>query len=129
VYIDCVSAGNKKDKGNKMKNKKKNGSSAPVCAFCGRSGNGVLFAIFNPRFKPFGSACVDCESRLPADAKLPVVSAPLAALRYHVSGAIARGDAVAIAGVDSVSGNSPGYPGPCPKGMNYSSWLAFNNVD
>ena len=24
---------------------------------------------------------------------------------------------------------SPGYPGPCPEGMDWSSWLAFNNVD
>lgn len=25
--------------------------------------------------------------------------------------------------------NPPGYPGPCPSGMDWSSWLAFNNVD
>jgi hypothetical protein len=24
---------------------------------------------------------------------------------------------------------SPGYPGPCPDGMGWSEWLAFNNVD
>lgn len=36
-------------------------SSAPVCTFCKRSGAGVRFAIFNPRFKPFGTACTDCE--------------------------------------------------------------------
>lgn len=23
----------------------------------------------------------------------------------------------------------PGYPGPCPDGMDWSAWLAFNNVD
>lgn len=23
----------------------------------------------------------------------------------------------------------PGYPGPCPEGMNYTRWLAMNNVD
>ena len=23
----------------------------------------------------------------------------------------------------------PGYPGPCPEGMDWSAWLAFNNVD
>lgn len=26
-------------------------------------------------------------------------------------------------------GRSPGYPGPCPEGMDWSAWLAFNNVD
>jgi hypothetical protein len=25
--------------------------------------------------------------------------------------------------------NPPGYPGPCPEGMDWSEWLAFNNVD
>ena len=25
--------------------------------------------------------------------------------------------------------NSPGYPGPAPEGVNYSEWLAFNNID
>ena len=35
-------------------------NSRPVCIFCKRS-EGVQFAIFNPRFKPFGTACVDCE--------------------------------------------------------------------
>lgn len=23
----------------------------------------------------------------------------------------------------------PGYPGPCPEGMDWSDWLAMNNVD
>lgn len=23
----------------------------------------------------------------------------------------------------------PGYPGPCPEGMEYGQWLAMNNVD
>lgn len=45
--------------------------SAPVCVFCQRSGDGVLFAIFNPRFKPFGTACTDCEATLPRDATVP----------------------------------------------------------
>jgi hypothetical protein len=25
--------------------------------------------------------------------------------------------------------NPPGYPGPCPEGMDWSEWLARNNVD
>ena len=51
-----------------METKTKN---VPVCRFCGKSGNGVLFAIFNPRFKPFGTACVDCEASLPNETVLP----------------------------------------------------------
>jgi hypothetical protein len=27
------------------------------------------------------------------------------------------------------AGNMPGYPGPCPAGMDWSAWLAMNNVD
>ena len=27
------------------------------------------------------------------------------------------------------AGNMPGYPGPCPDGMDWSAWLAMNNVD
>jgi hypothetical protein len=27
------------------------------------------------------------------------------------------------------AGGGPGYPGPCPEGMDWSAWLAFNNVD
>lgn len=50
---------------------KTNKSSKPVCVFCKRSGTGVQFNIFNPRFKPFGTACVDCEKSLPADTKVP----------------------------------------------------------
>lgn len=38
---------------------------APVCVFCKRSGAGVTFAIFAPRFEPFGTACTDCERDLP----------------------------------------------------------------
>ena len=29
----------------------------------------------------------------------------------------------------SKAGGGPGYPGPCPEGMDWSAWLAFNNVD
>ncbi len=39
-------------------------SSAPRCVFCGRD-SGVQFAVFNPRFAPFGTACVECEASLP----------------------------------------------------------------
>jgi hypothetical protein len=39
-------------------------TSAPVCAFCGKSD--VQFAIFNPRFAPFGTACTGCEETIPA---------------------------------------------------------------
>jgi len=46
-------------------------SSAPVCVFCRRSGAGVQFAIFNPRFQPFGTACVDCERDLPPGTPAP----------------------------------------------------------
>jgi hypothetical protein len=27
------------------------------------------------------------------------------------------------------AGNMPGYPGPCPDGVDWSAWLAMNNVD
>lgn len=27
------------------------------------------------------------------------------------------------------AGGGHGYPGPCPEGMDWSAWLAFNNVD
>lgn len=37
---------------------------------------------------------------------------------------VARMDDVAAEG-----SGGPGYPGPCPEGMDWSSWLAFNNVD
>ncbi len=43
----------------------------PVCVFCGRSGDGVLFNIFTPRFAPFGTACTDCEASLPPGTKPP----------------------------------------------------------
>lgn len=45
--------------------------SAPVCVFCKRSGAGVQFAIFNPRFTPFGTACADCEATLPEGTTVP----------------------------------------------------------
>ena len=53
-----------------MKTKSKKSSSAPVCAFCKRS-EGVQFAIFTPRFKPFGTACVECEKSLPEGTPAP----------------------------------------------------------
>jgi len=46
-------------------------SSAPRCVFCGRD-SGVQFAIFNPRFKPSGTACVECEATLPAGTQVPL---------------------------------------------------------
>jgi hypothetical protein len=42
----------------------------PVCAFCRRS-YGVTFAMFSPRFPPFGTACSDCERDLPAGTTVP----------------------------------------------------------
>lgn len=48
----------------------------PTCHFCKRSGAGVQFAMFNPRFKPFGTACVDCEKSLPPDTPAPQVAPP-----------------------------------------------------
>lgn len=50
---------------------KKKCSIPPVCVFCKRSGTGVQFAVFNPRFQPFGTACVDCEKTLPDGTTLP----------------------------------------------------------
>jgi len=35
---------------------------APICGLCKRSGDGIQFQIFTPRFQPFGTACVDCEA-------------------------------------------------------------------
>lgn len=54
-----------------MKTKTKSKSSAPQCVFCHRSGSGVQFNIFTPRFAPFGTACTDCEASLPPDTRLP----------------------------------------------------------
>ena len=51
--------------------KRKPDRNAPTCAFCSRTGDGVQFAIFNPRFKPFGTACVDCERDLPEGTVVP----------------------------------------------------------
>jgi len=42
----------------------------PTCVFCGRS-YGVTFAMFTPRFKPFGTACTDCEESLPEGTTVP----------------------------------------------------------
>lgn len=53
----------------------------PECVFCGRSGTGVQFAIFNPRFKPFGTACTDCEAILPEGTKVPETPLEVAAHR------------------------------------------------
>jgi hypothetical protein len=42
----------------------------------------------------------------------------------------ARWARVALAGRrEPEAGAGPGYPGPCPEGMDWSAWLAFNNVD
>lgn len=43
----------------------------PQCVFCQRTGSGVQFAIFNPRFKPFGTACDECEKTLPPGTEAP----------------------------------------------------------
>lgn len=43
----------------------------PVCVFCKRGGFGIQFAIFSPRFPPFGTACTDCEASLPPDTTVP----------------------------------------------------------
>ena len=42
--------------------------SKPKCAFCKKSA-GVQFNIFTPRFAPFGTACVECETTIPAHIK------------------------------------------------------------
>jgi hypothetical protein len=62
-----------------MKEKKKT-KSAPICVFCGRS-SGAQFAIFNPRFQPFGTACTDCEATLPPGTVVPSLGAQGAPLR------------------------------------------------
>jgi hypothetical protein len=31
--------------------------------------------------------------------------------------------------LDDEPAAGPGYPGPCPEGMDWSAWLAMNNVD
>jgi len=43
---------------------------APTCVFCGAS-EGAQFAVFTPRFKPFGTACVKCEAALPPGTVVP----------------------------------------------------------
>jgi hypothetical protein len=50
--------------------KRKKETTRPRCVFCKRD-VGVTFAIFNPRFKPFGTACTDCEASLPEGTKVP----------------------------------------------------------
>jgi hypothetical protein len=50
--------------------KKKKETTRPRCVFCKRD-TGVTFVIFNPRFKPFGTACTDCEASLPEGTKVP----------------------------------------------------------
>ncbi len=52
----------------------KSKSGAPRCVFCHRSGDGVLFNIFTPRFKPFGTACIECEAKLPEGTQVPAVN-------------------------------------------------------
>ena len=52
--------------------KKTKAPSRPTCVFCKRSGTGVTFAIFNPRFQPFGTACTECEATLPPGTPNPV---------------------------------------------------------
>ena len=74
---------------NFMKTKTKT-RTVPTCVFCGRSGSGVQFAIFSPRFQPFGTACVACEDSLPPGTQVPAVVA------------------------QSIPAVSPGYPGPWP---------------
>ena len=41
----------------------------PTCVFCGRSD--VTFNVFTPRFPPFGTACTECEDRLPEGTTVP----------------------------------------------------------
>lgn len=81
-----------------MKKTKASQPQSPKCVFCGRTGSGVTFTIFIPRFKPFGTACTECEATLPAGTVLPATqsSAPLVTLVYHVTGAIERGETTAI---------------------------------
>jgi hypothetical protein len=61
-----------------MKTTKSKSSSAPTCVFCGRSA-GVQFNIFTPRFKPFGTACVECEESLPPGTEVPTTISKKAA--------------------------------------------------
>jgi len=55
-----------------MRKKTKQAPSVPTCAFCKRSGTGITFAMFNPRFQPFGTACTECEATLPPGTANPV---------------------------------------------------------
>lgn len=56
---------------------RKAAQSAPVCVICGES-QGVQFAIFNPRFQPFGTACVACEGVRATDPERTAVSGKVA---------------------------------------------------
>ena len=61
------------------KNKSKSVSSAPYCIFCGKS-SGVQFDIFNPKFEPFGTACMECEKihdKLPEKLPAELIVGPL----------------------------------------------------
>lgn len=62
----------------------------PACVFCGGSGTGVTFAMFNPRFPPFGTACTACEESLPPDVgdaaapvRIEVTAGPAKGQRYR----------------------------------------------
>lgn len=60
--------------------------SRPSCIFCKGEGDGVQFAIFNPRFQPFGTACDECEQTVTPQQVLD--AAPLldqSATRYGMS--------------------------------------------
>lgn len=61
-----------------MKTKRRHTPSVPTCVFCKRS-EGVQFVMFNPRFQPFGTACVECEKTLPEGTVIPT-EAPATAL-------------------------------------------------
>lgn len=56
------------------RSRKKSAPSVPACLFCKRSGNGIQFAIFSPRFKPFGTACTDCDATLPPETVVPTAA-------------------------------------------------------
>ena len=88
----------------------------PVCVFCGRWGTGVRFNIFTPRFKPFGTACTDCEEALPPDTELPTLPPP--PLRDSAT----PREAVAVPVV-------PPMPGMTPLGMTPKAPIAAWDYD
>lgn len=59
----------------RRKGKSKSAPSRPTCVFCKRSTD-VQFAMFSPRFPPFGTACVECEEKLPPGTQVPTAPAP-----------------------------------------------------